>query len=131
MAQPTYDFTDHVVVVTGGSRGVGAGIVAAFVASGATVVTCGRNEVDVPGAVFVTADVRRPKQAQLVVDTAVGRFGRLDVLVTTPCARMLSVAPPTGRGGGPLALGLASTTTPSVGPVDRFSGVKVPEDSSF
>jgi len=81
VAQPAYDFTDHVVVVTGGSRGVGAGIVAAFVASGATVVTCGRNEVEVPGAVFVAADVRQPEQAQLVIDTAVGRFGRLDVLI--------------------------------------------------
>jgi NAD(P)-dependent dehydrogenase (short-subunit alcohol dehydrogenase family) len=81
VAQPTYDFTGQVVVVTGGSRGVGAGIVAAFVAAGADVVTCGRSEADVPGAVFVAADVRQPEQAQLVIDTAVTRFGRLDVLI--------------------------------------------------
>jgi NAD(P)-dependent dehydrogenase (short-subunit alcohol dehydrogenase family) len=67
--------------VTGGSRGVGAGIVAAFVAAGAHVVTCGRNEAEVPGAVFVVADIRQPDQATLVVETAVERFGRLDVLV--------------------------------------------------
>jgi NAD(P)-dependent dehydrogenase (short-subunit alcohol dehydrogenase family) len=81
VAQPTYDFTGQVVVVTGGSRGVGAGIVAAFVSSGASVVTCGRTEADVAGAVFVAADVRQPEQAQLVIDTAVSRFGRLDVLI--------------------------------------------------
>jgi NAD(P)-dependent dehydrogenase (short-subunit alcohol dehydrogenase family) len=81
VAQPTYDFSGQVVVVTGGSRGVGAGIVAAFVAAGAQVVTCGRTEAEVPGAVFVTADVRQPDQARVVMDTAVERFGRLDVLV--------------------------------------------------
>ena len=81
MAHPTYDFSGQVVVVTGGSRGVGAGIVEAFVAAGANVVTCGRSEADVPGAAFVAADLRQPEQAQLVIDTAVTRFGRLDVLV--------------------------------------------------
>lgn len=81
MALPTFDFSDQVVVVTGGTRGVGAGIVKAFLAAGAEVVTCGRNEVEVPGALFVTADVRQPEQAHRVIDTAVERFGRLDVLV--------------------------------------------------
>jgi NAD(P)-dependent dehydrogenase (short-subunit alcohol dehydrogenase family) len=81
VARPTYDFSDLTVVVTGGSRGVGAGIVAAFVAAGAAVVTCGRHEAETPGATFVVADVRQPEQAQLVVDTAVERFGRLDVLI--------------------------------------------------
>jgi NAD(P)-dependent dehydrogenase (short-subunit alcohol dehydrogenase family) len=81
VARPTYDFSDRVVVVTGGSRGVGAGIVEAFVAAGADVVTCGRHQADAPGAAFVVADVRQPGQAQLVVDAAVERFGRLDVLV--------------------------------------------------
>jgi NAD(P)-dependent dehydrogenase (short-subunit alcohol dehydrogenase family) len=81
VGQPTYDFTDQVVVVTGGSRGVGAGLVAAFVAAGAHVVTCARHAATVPGAAFVVADVRQPEQANLVIDTAVEQFGRLDVLV--------------------------------------------------
>jgi NAD(P)-dependent dehydrogenase (short-subunit alcohol dehydrogenase family) len=79
--QPIFDFTGCSVVVTGGSRGVGAGIVAAFVAAGADVVTCGRREAEVAGATFVVADVRRPEEAAVVVNTAVERFGRLDVLV--------------------------------------------------
>jgi len=70
-----------VVVVTGGSRGVGAGIVAAFAGAGARVVACGRHEAQVEGAVFVTADVRKPVDAERVVATAVEHFGRVDVLV--------------------------------------------------
>jgi NAD(P)-dependent dehydrogenase (short-subunit alcohol dehydrogenase family) len=81
MAGPTFDFRDQVVMVTGGSRGVGAGIVAAFVRAGAQVVACGRTPAQVEGAVFVEADVRQPEQARQVVDTAVERFGRVDVLV--------------------------------------------------
>ena len=67
--------------MTGGSRGVGAGIVAAFVAAGAHVVACGRNEAEVEGAVFVTADIRKPPEAERVVAKAVEHFGRLDVLI--------------------------------------------------
>ena len=81
MTQPTFDFSERVVVVTGGSRGVGAGIVAAFAAAGARVVACGRHEAEVEGAVFVTADVRKPVDAERVVATAVEHFGRVDVLV--------------------------------------------------
>jgi NAD(P)-dependent dehydrogenase (short-subunit alcohol dehydrogenase family) len=36
----------RVVLVTGGVRGVGAGISAVFAAQGATVVTCARRPVD-------------------------------------------------------------------------------------
>jgi NAD(P)-dependent dehydrogenase (short-subunit alcohol dehydrogenase family) len=81
VAAPTFDFSGRVVVVTGGSRGVGAGIVSAFKAAGATVVTCGRTPAEIDGVTFVTADVRQPDQAALVIDTAVERFGRVDALV--------------------------------------------------
>ena len=81
MTQPVYDFSERVVVVTGGSRGVGAGVVAAFVAAGAHVVACGRHEATVEGAVFVTADIRKPPEAERVIAKAVEHFGRLDVLI--------------------------------------------------
>jgi len=81
VTQPSYDFSERVVVVTGGSRGVGAGIVAAFADTGAHVVTCGRHEASVEGAVFTEADVRKPADAERVIAKAVEQFGRLDVLV--------------------------------------------------
>ena len=56
-------------------------MVAAFAAAGAHVVACGRHEAEVEGAVFVTADVRKPPDAERVIAKAVEHFGRLDVLV--------------------------------------------------
>lgn len=93
-ASGVLDFTGHAVVVTGGARGIGRGITESFLAAGADVVVCGRNEVadeDLPGAadstgrvrraVFVGADLREPSQAASVITAAVERFGRLDTLV--------------------------------------------------
>lgn len=81
------DFTGRVVIVTGGSRGIGRGIAERFLATGADVVICGRNEPDsLPGAgerraVFVAADVRDPDDIDTVIATTMERFGRVDVLV--------------------------------------------------
>jgi NAD(P)-dependent dehydrogenase (short-subunit alcohol dehydrogenase family) len=70
-----------VVLVTGGVRGVGAGISAVFRRAGATVVTCARHEPEVADREFVLTDVRDPDAVQALVDTIVDRHGRLDVLV--------------------------------------------------
>lgn len=82
MASPL-DFTGKVAIVTGGGRGVGAGITARFREAGADVVVCGRKEPDAlpDGVVFVAADVREPGDVERVVAAALERFGRLDVLV--------------------------------------------------
>lgn len=70
------DFTGRAVVVTGGTRGIGAAIASAFRKAGAQVLVCGRSE----SAEF-QADVRDPEQAGALIDAAVERFGRLDVVV--------------------------------------------------
>ncbi|HEX8632508.1 MAG TPA: SDR family oxidoreductase [Catenuloplanes sp.] len=81
------DFADRAVIVTGGTRGIGAGIARRFLSAGARVLVCARTEpgtlptVDGRSARFVAADVRDPDQVHRLVDTAVAWFGRLDVVV--------------------------------------------------
>jgi NAD(P)-dependent dehydrogenase (short-subunit alcohol dehydrogenase family) len=87
-------YKDKVTIVTGGSKGIGAGCVSVFVEEGgAKVVFCSRNEAEGrafekeanrkgPGqALFVKADVSKVEDLRKVVDTTVERFGRIDCLI--------------------------------------------------
>jgi NAD(P)-dependent dehydrogenase (short-subunit alcohol dehydrogenase family) len=89
-------FEGRVVLVTGGTRGVGLGIVHAFVKAGAQVVTCGRSEAD-SEVRYLRADLRDPSQVDTLVSTVVDEYGRLDVVVNN-------------AGGAPPAL--AATASP-------------------
>ncbi len=84
------DLTGKAVLVTGGSRGIGAAAVQAFAASGARVaVHCGRDldaaqalaaEVGC-GAEAFRADLADPRACTPLWEAVVARFGRVDVLV--------------------------------------------------
>jgi NAD(P)-dependent dehydrogenase (short-subunit alcohol dehydrogenase family) len=74
------DLAGRVVLVTGGTRGIGLGIADAFRAAGATLVTCSRSDVEGAPDHHV-CDVRDPDGVAALVDAIVGRHGRLDVLV--------------------------------------------------
>jgi len=86
-------YTDRVVIITGGSHGIGEGCVRTFVAAGAKVVLCARNdragerlaeEVNASGpgeAQFIRCDVAKVEEIQHLIDAAVARFGRIDCLI--------------------------------------------------
>jgi len=74
-------------IVTGGSQGIGAGLVQAFLDRGYNVVANSRNitkKNPFPASAslaLVDGDIGDPKTAAKIVDTAVSQFGRVDVLV--------------------------------------------------
>jgi NAD(P)-dependent dehydrogenase (short-subunit alcohol dehydrogenase family) len=74
-------------LVTGGTSGIGAGIVRRFVAEGAGVAFTGRDAArgeavaTETGATFIPADVRSDADAGRAVEGAVAALGGLDVLV--------------------------------------------------
>lgn len=82
---------DRVVIVTGGSRGIGRAAVLALLAEGAHVATCGRNaasltsltEAAAAGARLLTipCDVTSPCETERFVAAVHERFGRVDAVV--------------------------------------------------
>ena len=74
-----------VVVVTGGTRGIGRGLVREFLARGCSVVYCGRTLPASPDAdprlLGVVADVTDRAAVQRLWDEAVTAFGRVDIWI--------------------------------------------------
>ncbi|MDB5150699.1 MAG: family oxidoreductase [Mucilaginibacter sp.] len=84
--------TDKVIIVTGGAKGIGEGIVKVLAAEGAIPVIIGRSEADNLKTVAaveaaghkayqVVAELTDPKASENAVNEVVAKFGRIDGLV--------------------------------------------------
>jgi histidinol-phosphate aminotransferase len=81
-----------VIVVSGSSRGIGFAVAKAFLDAGSRVVINGRNQDSLkkalkklekytPNVLSVNADVSTPNGAKKIIDKALKKFGKIDVLI--------------------------------------------------
>jgi NAD(P)-dependent dehydrogenase (short-subunit alcohol dehydrogenase family) len=87
------EYRDKVVIVTGGTKGIGEGCVRVFVDAGSFVVFCARNteegdrlaaEMNALGkgeAYFVKCDVSTTDDIQNLIDRTMEKYGRIDCLI--------------------------------------------------
>lgn len=78
----------QVVLITGGTMGIGLALAKAFMAQGAAVAVCGRSTTALdsfshmhPEALAIRSDVTSAGDRAAMLDAVAERFGRLDVLV--------------------------------------------------
>ena len=88
-----FELHDRVVIVTGGSKGLGQAMAAGLASAGANLVLVSRNQAEVEAAaaeisrdydvqvIGLQADVTLEDQVQGVVDTCLEKFGKVDVLI--------------------------------------------------
>ena len=91
-ADPLFSVSDQVVVVSGGSRGIGRAIAQGFAARGARVIVTGRDEKSLTKtaaeistgnhpAVPIVCDVAQAKSIEALVDQVLGTHGHIDTLI--------------------------------------------------
>ncbi len=88
-----FDLTDHVAMVTGGSKGLGKAMAAGLASAGAKVVLISRSQSEVDAAaaeiaadhgvetVGIEADVTNDSQINEVIESTISRFGKIDTLI--------------------------------------------------
>jgi NAD(P)-dependent dehydrogenase (short-subunit alcohol dehydrogenase family) len=87
-----FNLEDRVAVITGGTRGLGAGFAEALADAGASVLLVGRDvergqavsqalKEQGASAAFTAADVTVPQDVSRILAEALDQFGRVDVLI--------------------------------------------------
>ena len=87
-----FELTGKTAIVTGGSRGIGREMAEGLAEAGANLMLCARKveQLDETVSAFTTkgysvagkaCDVAKPAEVQAVIDTAIERFGSVDILI--------------------------------------------------
>ena len=83
-------FHNKVVVITGGSDGIGKALVDGFLSEGAKVATCGRNydklyqlQSQYAGKPLLihTTDISKQQECKSFIDAVIKNFGQIDILI--------------------------------------------------
>lgn len=94
------DFNNKVVIITGGTEGIGKALVIQFLQMGAKVATCGRNadklyqlQSAYPEKPLIThtADVSIEQECNSFINTVVKGFGSIDILINNAGISMRSL----------------------------------------
>ncbi len=100
MSTIQYNLKDKVVVVTGGSRGIGLQIARMLLQEQANVVICGRKQAGLDAAeaelnapdrlMAVSAHIGKEEDVDALFEKTVSRFGKLDALVNNVGMNMIT-----------------------------------------
>jgi NAD(P)-dependent dehydrogenase (short-subunit alcohol dehydrogenase family) len=110
-------FRDQVALVTGGGTGLGLAIARRFGGLGARVVIASRSREHLDAGLAVLAaegieadavsvDIRKPDEVDRMVEQAVARFGRIDILVNNAAGNFISRAEDLSPNGWNAVIGI-------------------------
>lgn len=100
MGKPTYGLAEKVVVVTGGSRGIGLELAGQLLKEKAKVAICARKQDGLDAAadelkggdslLAVPAHIAREEEVEVLFEQTKARFGRVDVLINNVGMNLLT-----------------------------------------
>src|SRR5574341_330996 len=86
----TYNFSNKVVLITGGTGAFGRTLVKRFLDSGAKTIASFRNETEAvklksanPQVEIIKLDISREKEILKIIPILIGKFAKIDILVNT------------------------------------------------
>src|SRR5260221_3881760 len=93
-------FQDKVVVITGGSDGIGKALIESLIPLGAKVATCGRShdkiyklQLEYSNVLLhaVACDISSELECRRLIESTIESFGRIDILINNAAINMRDI----------------------------------------